>query len=227
MKATRVAVPPAVLTGIGLDPTTDDFSALSATELPTTLPLFLPTLIGGVIGGVAGAVARVLSRSLPRTAEITLLDEQGVIEASVETIADLADASIDRPSWVFVPASDVRVEAIGALYAADVLRDESIETGALSRRAAALAAGTWRERERIDALIAETAHDWRIDRMNAVDRNILRLGVYELRYTELATGIIVDQAVEIAKRFSTARSAAFVNGVLDAIAATRHARRDD
>ena len=117
------------------------------------------------------------------------------------------------------------VEAIGALYAADVLRSDTLETDALSRRAAALASGTWRERAMIDTLIADTAHDWRIDRLNAVDRNILRLGVYELRHTDLATGIIVDQAVEIAKRFSTARSAAFVNGVLDAIAAERHPTR--
>ena len=57
--------------------------------------------------------------------------------------------------------------------------------------------------------------------MNAVDRNTLRVGSYELLHTDLATGIVIDQAVEIAKRFSTARSGAFVNGILDAIAADR------
>jgi transcription antitermination factor NusB len=223
--ATRVPVPEAVLSSVGLDPTTDDLSSLAATDLPTTLPLFLPTLIGGVVDGSVRTVATVLSRSLPDTAEVMLLDADGRIDPTVETIADLAGALVERPSWVFIPASDVRVEAIGALYAADVLRSDTLETDALSRRAAALASGTWRERAMIDTLIADTAHDWRIDRLNAVDRNILRLGVYELRHTDLATGIIVDQAVEIAKRFSTARSAAFVNGVLDAIAAERHPTR--
>ena len=85
-------------------------------------------------------------------------------------------------------------------------------------RAEQLARGAQRELERLDAAIAEAATNWRFDRIAAVDRNILRIAAYELTM-ELHTpaSVVIDEAVEMAKRFSEADAPAFVNGVLDAV----------
>ncbi len=76
-------------------------------------------------------------------------------------------------------------------------------------------------REQVDELDQEiTAHaeNWRIARMAAVDRNILRLGTYELRFTDTPTAIILNEAVDLARRYGSDPSPAFVNGILDAVA---------
>jgi len=81
-----------------------------------------------------------------------------------------------------------------------------------------LAGGAQSRAEELDAAIAEAASNWRLDRIATVDRTILRLGTYELmaeRGTPFA--VVLDEAVELAKRFGEADSPAFVNGVLDAI----------
>lgn len=87
-----------------------------------------------------------------------------------------------------------------------------------------VAAATERASE-VDALIASASKNWRIDRMSRVDRNILRLGAAELlAFRDVPIKVVINEAVEIAKRFGTAESSAFVNGVLDRIAtaAGRH-----
>ncbi len=95
------------------------------------------------------------------------------------------------------------------------VRTTTDETRVVAER---LARGAQAELARIDEAIAGAAIHWRFDRIAAVDRNILRVGVYEL-LCELATppAVILDEAVEMAKRFGEADSPAFVNGVLDAI----------
>jgi N utilization substance protein B len=71
----------------------------------------------------------------------------------------------------------------------------------------------------IDDLIAGASKNWRIDRMSRVDRNILRLGACELvAFKDVPVKVVINEAVELAKRFGTAESSAFVNGVLDRIA---------
>ena len=71
----------------------------------------------------------------------------------------------------------------------------------------------------IDALIGAASKNWRIDRMSRVDRNILRLGACELvAFRDVPVKVVINEAVELAKRFGTAESSAFVNGVLDRIA---------
>ena len=71
----------------------------------------------------------------------------------------------------------------------------------------------------VDDLIAAASKNWRIDRMSRVDRNILRLGACELlAFRDVPTKVVINEAVELAKRFGTAESPAFVNGVLDRIA---------
>lgn len=73
--------------------------------------------------------------------------------------------------------------------------------------------------ERIDELIGRHAIDWALDRMPAVDRNILRLGTYELlERPDVPLGAVISEAVELAKRYSTDESGRFVNGVLASIA---------
>ncbi len=70
----------------------------------------------------------------------------------------------------------------------------------------------------IDALIAARARNGRLSRMAAVDRNILRLGTYELAHTDTPAAVVMDEAVELARRFGSDASPAFVNGILDALA---------
>jgi N utilization substance protein B len=89
--------------------------------------------------------------------------------------------------------------------------------------AAALVAGTRERLEEIDALIRAQAENWRLERMPPVDRNILRLAVYELlREPEVPQLVVVDEAVELAKRFGSEQSGRFVNGLLDGLI-KRHA----
>lgn len=90
-----------------------------------------------------------------------------------------------------------------------------------------VAAASERTKE-IDALIAGASKNWRIDRMSRVDRNILRLGACELlAFPDVPVKVVINEAVELAKRFGTAESSAFVNGVLDRIASAVGRRIED
>ncbi|MCC6850509.1 MAG: transcription antitermination factor NusB [Deltaproteobacteria bacterium] len=83
----------------------------------------------------------------------------------------------------------------------------------------ALVEGVLDTRARIDELIAESSSNWRVDRLSHVDRNILRIGTYELLCRrDVPASVAIDEAIEIAKRFGSDESSTFVNGVLDAIA---------
>ena len=71
----------------------------------------------------------------------------------------------------------------------------------------------------IDDIIQRASKNWRLERMARVDRNLLRLGAYELRYeADVPARVVINEAIELAKRFGTAESPAFVNGLLDRIA---------
>jgi len=118
-----------------------------------------------------------------------------------------------------VKQAETREQALSALYAADSRGLEEIDITRMSQRASKLAEGAWDDREAIDRLIGAASTSWRVERMPVVDRNILRLGVYELMNSGLAIAIVISQAVELAKKFSTANSGAFINGVLSAVAA--------
>jgi N utilization substance protein B len=78
-----------------------------------------------------------------------------------------------------------------------------------------LVAGVRRNRSELDALLAKTADNWSLERMAATDRNVLRLGAYEILFTETPDRVAINEAVELAKRFGTNHSAQFVNGILD------------
>lgn len=75
----------------------------------------------------------------------------------------------------------------------------------------------------IDSIIQSASEHWRISRMALVDRNILRIAVFELFYEkDLAPAIVINEAIEIAKKYSGGQSAMFINGVLDAISKNIH-----
>ncbi len=69
----------------------------------------------------------------------------------------------------------------------------------------------------IDELITRHAENWRLERMPAVDRNVLRIAVYEMLRTETPAVVVIDEALELARRFAGEESVQFVNGVLDAV----------
>jgi N utilization substance protein B len=69
----------------------------------------------------------------------------------------------------------------------------------------------------IDHRIAEKSAHWKLERMPIVDRNILRLGIYEMSRQETPAAVVIDEALELARQFSGEESVAFINGVLDAV----------
>jgi N utilization substance protein B len=81
-----------------------------------------------------------------------------------------------------------------------------------------LVRGTLDNREKIDALIRGQADNWRLERMPAVDRNILRLAIYEMLHEQETPKLVVlDEAIELAKKFGSEQSGRFVNGLLDGL----------
>lgn len=90
------------------------------------------------------------------------------------------------------------------------LRNPELEEFCMS-----LILGVRRNQQELDELLTRTADNWSLARMAATDRNVLRLGAYEILYTETPDRAAINEAVELAKRFGSAQSAQFVNGILD------------
>ena len=122
--------------------------------------------------------------------------------------------------------------ALQMLFASDLVRDNDCPT--LTRNywnelgdqsiddktrefANSLACGTLKEIASIDDLIRTRAEHWRIERMAIVDRNVLRLAVYEFLYTDTPNGVAINEALETARRFSSFEATQFINGILDGI----------
>ncbi len=80
-----------------------------------------------------------------------------------------------------------------------------------------LVTGTAEGAAEIDRRIASISEHWRLERMPVVDRNVLRLAIFELMKGETPPAVVIDEALELARRFSSEESVAFVNGVLDAV----------
>jgi N utilization substance protein B len=126
---------------------------------------------------------------------------------------------------------EARELALQALYQVDVAADIEPARGLavfwghfnrgdeIDAFARELVEGVLAERERIDVLISKTMERWRLPRLSRVDVNILRLATFELlARPEIPASVTINEAIEIARRFGSDDSAAFVNGVLDAIA---------
>jgi transcription antitermination protein NusB len=107
------------------------------------------------------------------------------------------------------PVEDVISAYYDALYSEEKLeRDEFV---------ADLVRGTVEHVADVDAQITKHAEHWRMERMPAVDRNILRLAVYEMERAGTPAAVAIDEALELARKFSNEESVQFVNGVLDAV----------
>ena len=137
------------------------------------------------------------------------------------------------------PRRQAREAALQVLFAADARGD--LTTGALEplfeqvlqefslpprarERARALVDGVAQNLKAIDERIERASDRWRLSRLARVDRNVLRVASYELLFEpETPPEVVIDEAVEIARRFASESSPAFVNGVLDAVARDREA----
>jgi N utilization substance protein B len=115
--------------------------------------------------------------------------------------------------------NEMTVEQALRLFWSNFAREESEphETDHSTREfAAQLVRGMKEHHAEIDALIGKASRNWRLERMARVDRNLLRLAVYELKYcADVPAKVAINEAIEIAKRYGTAESPAFVNGILD------------
>jgi N utilization substance protein B len=120
---------------------------------------------------------------------------------------------------------EARERAFGLLYEAET-KDvaPSVVVAELPVRPEAftleLIEGVETNQDELDATIRRFARDWKLERMPALDRALLRLGTFELVHrADIPTGAVISEAVELAKRFSTDESGRFVNGMLSAVAA--------
>lgn len=85
-----------------------------------------------------------------------------------------------------------------------------------------LVRGTSTRTEEINKLIADHSANWRLERMPGVDRNVLRLAIFEMLTGTLPSAVIIDEALELVRRYSGDESVSFVNGVLDAVSREAH-----
>jgi N utilization substance protein B len=107
-----------------------------------------------------------------------------------------------------------------ALEAAWAAAEEARKEPEAVKFARELVEGVMDHRAEIDRLIEQHSHNWRLDRMGRIDRNVLRLGVFELKYRpDIPKKVSLNEAVELGKNFGTEESSAFVNGLLDRVAA--------
>lgn len=134
------------------------------------------------------------------------------------------------------PRRQAREAALQVLYALDLSHREASDLAGAGAEAFERAAenfelpegarafakelieGVMAHRAQLDEVVAGHARNWRLERMAAVDRNVLRLAVFEILYSTTPTPVVIDEAVELARRFGGEKSPAFVNGILDAVA---------
>ena len=117
-------------------------------------------------------------------------------------------------------AIEPRELALEALYQAD-LREVDDPAAGLSGKAKRFVLGVMEHRDSLDELLNSASNRWPVYRMPAVDRAVLRLGLYELTHEpDTPMAVVLDEAVELAKKYSTQKSGAFINGVLATLAET-------
>ncbi len=99
-------------------------------------------------------------------------------------------------------------EETGSDPSSDQAKDAFMET---------LARGTAASVIELDGLIAKRAEHWRLERMPIVDRNLLRMAIYEMKSLDTPPAVVIDEALELARRYSDEEAVPFINGVLDAV----------
>ena len=128
--------------------------------------------------------------------------------------------------------SDARRVVLQMLYLidqnpdADVRRvresiEEELKRDDLVDFAWAVFLGVRDRREDLDQRIRKAAHNWRIERMAPTDRNIIRMGIYEIEFVQTPAPVVLNEMIELAREFGTENSPAFVNGILDRLNSDR------
>ena len=104
---------------------------------------------------------------------------------------------------------------------------ENDSDGLVRKLASDWTKGTWENLAQCDELIVASTIKWQLSRLSAVDKSILRLAVYQLKFCpDIPPKVVINEAIELAKKFSTNKSPAFVNGVLDAVLRKLEAKND-
>lgn len=165
-------------------------------------------------------LAGVTARLVAHNGGAVVLDSTELVDHHVESATQ--ELALITGSSRLSPESQEILRSLGnrtlKIMREQVLRHlpAALETSEFAVR---LVRGTLEHQDTIDVRLANAATTWRLDRQAAVDRNILRLGAFELLYMgEMPVAVTINEAVELAKKFSTAESGRFVNGVLGALA---------
>ena len=127
-----------------------------------------------------------------------------------------------------------RMAVVSLLYAFDLgngniaeYSDEILEEKKIRNKqrdfAITLFDGVMENLPRVDAAIVKHFKDWDFDRLGSVERATLRLGAYEILFSELDSAVVINEAIEVAKAFATEQSPKFINGVLDSISKDKDA----
>ncbi len=106
----------------------------------------------------------------------------------------------------------------------DQFVSQRLQAAEIAEFARALISGVRRNRQELDQVLSQTADHWSLERMAATDRNVLRLGAFEILHSETPDRVAINEAVELAKRFGSKQSAQFVNGILDRLLAGHEKR---
>jgi N utilization substance protein B len=161
------------------------------------------------LAGLAEAIGRTLEEVQ------SVLRDRGEPDGPDDVLGWVSATEVARQfgEAVTVEPRDLALELLYEFEARGELSDEP------EGRAGRLALGVLEELERLDSMIEEVSEHWTVARMPVVDRNILRIGLFELeREPGVPTAVIVSEAVRMAQTYSTGRSGSFVNGVLAALA---------
>lgn len=111
--------------------------------------------------------------------------------------------------------SDVEADAVREMI------DERVEDDSSRDFAWSLFSGVMENRAQIDARLVALAENWKLERMATTDRNVLRLGAFELLFMDTPPKVAMDESIELAKRFGAKQSSQFVNGILDRLYAEK------
>jgi len=132
---------------------------------------------------------------------------------------------------------DIRKCALQALYQFDAGNTDEIDvkrsleeapgSEEVHEKGYELAVSAWKHRKDADAALAAFAEDWPTHRQPVVDRSLLRLAYYEMVFSDTPPKVAINEAVELAKEFSTEKSASFINGVLDKVFRTMRDAQDE
>ena len=152
----------------------------------------------------------------------------GVLVAGALLAAACAGAWLNGLRWQgrLAVAERVHADTLAEISRAAATQ-LATQQAAQQRLTQALAAVDNQHYQELDKRIAARSHHWRVERMSAVDRNILRIAAYELEWAEDAPAqVVINEALEIAKRYSIADSVSFINGILDGMHAPRQGSPD-